>query len=121
MGTIDGKGPWACNRVGEPIAVAGALGQQVLAGGSIVLNADMDCELGFLPGPSHGNVLLHELGHVMNLGHVDDAREIMRPQGFALQQSLDYGPGDTLGFHALRGTPRHVWLRLKGQYRSGDR
>ena len=73
----------------------------------MLLNADMDCAVGYAPGASHGNVLLHELGHVMNLAHVDDAREIMRPQGYVAQAVLDYGPGDSMGLRMLSMTAAH--------------
>jgi hypothetical protein len=99
-----GKTPGVAIGWGGPTSTIDAMGQLVLSGGFVLLNADMDCEVGFLPGASHGNVLLHELGHAMNLGHVDDAREIMRPQGFTAQSVLDYGPGDTQGLHVLRDT-----------------
>lgn len=103
-----GKAPGTAVGWGGPFGTTGARGQQVLVGGFALLNADMDCEVGFLPGASHGNVLLHELGHVMNLSHVDDAREIMRPQGYTVQSALDYGPGDTQGLHVLRDAASRV-------------
>jgi hypothetical protein len=89
---------------GGPTAsfAAGLTTSKNLSGGFVLLNADMDYEVGFIPTMCHGKVLLHELGHVMNLGHVADRREIMYP---ALVDgdypSLDYGPGDSLGLRTL--------------------
>lgn len=46
-------------------------------------------------------VILHELGHLVGLGHVDDVAELMYPQ--AQRGVTDFGPGD-LGGLALLGT-----------------
>jgi hypothetical protein len=90
---------------GGPGAVLGnALAKTVLGGGFVLLNAEMSYQVGFLPGPSHGMVLLHELGHVMNLDHVADDREIMCTGNAPEQLELDYGPGDALGLRTLEVT-----------------
>jgi hypothetical protein len=43
-------------------------------------------------------ILLHELGHVVGLGHVDDARQLMNGDNVGL---LDFGPGDREGLARL--------------------
>jgi len=74
-----------------------------ISGSLAFLNADMDLPVAFSSGPSHGLVLLHELGHGINLGHVVDTREIMNtfvsPDLEAGE--LDYGPGDRLGMRVI--------------------
>jgi len=55
-----------------------------------------------LPGWAHpweqGPVLLHEIGHVMGLGHVDAYGEIMNETGGG---AVDLGPGDQEGLRLL--------------------
>jgi hypothetical protein len=87
-----------------PVA-GGAL--RVTAAG-IRLNADFidgrDPELAFFWMPlgwrayQWGPVFLHELGHVLGLGHVDDTRQLM---GYETTSAVTYGPGDLAGLHRL--------------------
>lgn len=90
--TIGWGGPQVEFRNGEPRVV----------GGVALLNAEMDADPSFGPGPTHGYVLLHELGHALNLGHVEDPREIMCPGEFAVNP-LDLGRGDRAGLQTLAG------------------
>jgi hypothetical protein len=72
--------------------------EDVYVSGWIALNADDPNLPGFdLPG-QQGPVLLHELGHLMGLGHVDVMGEIMHPSGGGV---VDLGPGDLEGLHQL--------------------
>lgn len=50
-------------------------------------------------------IVLHELGHLVGLGHVTDATQLMYPEG---QPGVtDFGAGDLAGLAALgRGTCR---------------
>lgn len=48
-------------------------------------------------------VLLHELGHLIGLAHVDDASELMHEYG---SRATDFGPGGLSGLAALRGSAR---------------
>jgi hypothetical protein len=43
-------------------------------------------------------VILHELGHLVGLGHVDDATQLMYP---VTGKVIDYAPGDLAGLAAL--------------------
>jgi hypothetical protein len=66
--------------------------------GWIALNADDPNPPGFdLPG-QQGPVLLHELGHLVGLGHVNDLTELMHPSGGNV---VDFGPGDLEGLRRL--------------------
>ncbi len=68
--------------------------------GVVVIDVDAQLSPGFTSGRSIGSVLMHELGHVMGLGHVDDSTQLMnpysRPNGPATPQA-----GDLAGLQAL--------------------
>jgi hypothetical protein len=70
----------------------------VYVSGWIALNADDPNPPGFdLPG-QQGPVILHELGHLMGLGHVNDLTELMHPSGGNV---VDFGDGDLEGLRRL--------------------
>lgn len=48
-------------------------------------------------------VVMHELGHVVGLNHVDDRAELMQPTGSA--NRTEWGPGDLEGLAALGSGP----------------
>jgi hypothetical protein len=75
--------------------------EDVYVSGWIALNADDPNLPGFdLPG-QQGPVILHELGHLMGLGHVHAVGEIMHPSGGGV---VDLGPGDLEGLRQLGAT-----------------
>lgn len=81
--------------------MAGGAGDaRVYRGGYVVLKPYLNLVPGFGPGRSEGNVLLHELGHLAGLDHVDDPGEQMAP-GVGPQAPADYGPGDRQGLYRL--------------------
>ncbi len=72
--------------------------EDVYVSGWIALNAEDPNQPGFdLPG-QQGPVILHELGHLMGLGHVKTAGEIMHPAGGGV---VDLGSGDLEGLRQL--------------------
>jgi hypothetical protein len=85
--------------VAVPVAVRDD-GQRVFVTGQVVLNADKT----LLPmfedrHASWGAVLLHELGHLVGLGHVDDPAQLMAPTpGFG---EVRFGAGDRAGLAAV--------------------
>lgn len=85
--------------VAVPVAVR-ADGQRVFVTGQVVLNADKT----LLPmfedrHASWGAVLLHEVGHLVGLDHVDDPAQLMAPTpGFG---EVVLGDGDRAGLEAV--------------------
>ncbi|MCY0725732.1 hypothetical protein OVW19_28745, partial [Klebsiella pneumoniae] len=47
-------------------------------------------------------ILLHELAHVVGLGHVDDTNELLHPSN---SSRIDFGPGDLEGLALLGSGP----------------
>jgi hypothetical protein len=82
-----------------PIAVPDRRGQGgSLVSGEVVMNTDHQLPAGFGPGLSEGEVLMHELGHVVGLGHVSDIGDAMYP---TVRGIAEYGPGDLAGLAAV--------------------
>jgi hypothetical protein len=50
--------------------------------------------------PANQALALHEVGHVLNLAHVDEADEIMQPDFLNIRSLTTYGPGDRAGLSA---------------------
>jgi hypothetical protein len=71
---------------------------QVFVSGWIAMNLRDENPPGFGFAGAQGPVLLHELGHVMGLGHVDRMGEIMEPSGGNV---ADFGPGDLEGLNQV--------------------
>ncbi|HEX9890040.1 MAG TPA: hypothetical protein VGA69_11215 [Nitriliruptorales bacterium] len=72
----------------------------VFVTGQVVFNADRTLSPGFITRQSHwGGTILHELGHLVGLDHVDDEAELMYPRpGLG---PPDFGPGDRAGLERL--------------------
>ena len=72
--------------------------------GRIVLEQEAFEEIGGRAGgrSQQRAVVLHELGHVLGLAHVDDRHEVMYEKGVRIS---DYGPGDLKGLKILGSGP----------------
>lgn len=92
LGSVIGLGG---NLVG---AIAGV--PQVLKG-SVVLDRNQlnAFRPGFGAGETQGALMLHELGHVMGLGHTDHPQQLMYPQ-LRDYRAARYGAGDLAGLRA---------------------
>ncbi|MGE0878625.1 MAG: matrixin family metalloprotease [Acidimicrobiia bacterium] len=64
--------------------------------GGVLLNASMRLGLDWTDG--WGPILLHELGHVMGLDHVNDPNQLMYP---SVARAVDYAAGDLAGLYEL--------------------
>jgi hypothetical protein len=66
--------------------------------GWVAINADDPNPPGFSFPGQQGPVILHELGHLMGLGHVRTRGELMHPAGGGV---VDFGPGDLEGLRQV--------------------
>jgi hypothetical protein len=89
--------------VGEGGSTAVSLGDgpQVLVSGTVSLDAG---QFPSIFGRRNGTaiaraIILHELGHLVGLGHVDDDRQLMYPETRA--DVLDFAAGDLTGLSAV--------------------
>jgi len=93
----------AGDTVGQAGSVAVALGKgtQVFVTGTVSLDAVRMPEiLSFSDGDETARaIVLHELGHLVGLGHVDDPEQLMYPE--ARREVPDLAPGDLTGLAAL--------------------
>lgn len=72
----------------------------VFVSGQVVFNRDRTLQSGFITRQSHwGGTILHELGHLAGLDHVDDEGELMYPRP-GLGPPF-FGPGDLAGLARL--------------------
>ncbi|HZT64902.1 MAG TPA: matrixin family metalloprotease [Acidimicrobiales bacterium] len=55
---------------------------------------------GFSSGVGEGHLLLHEVGHMMGLGHAANPADVMYPTN-TLSSATSYGPGDLAGLRQL--------------------
>lgn len=68
--------------------------------GSVVLRADTTLDHRFGAGQTYGNVLLHEIGHMVGLEHSGSNTDIMFPS-LDPEAPESWGPGDLAGLYAL--------------------
>lgn len=91
------RGDHLAAAVAAPLFPNGAPGE-VYVSGWVALNAEDPNAPGFDRIEEQGPVILHELGHVMGLGHVRVRGEIMHTAGGGV---VDLGPGDREGLRRL--------------------
>ena len=82
--------------VARPLAPPGGTAQFV--SGWVVINAADPNPTGWSSTNAQGPTVLHELGHIMGLDHVDSKAELMEPSGGYV---TDFGPGDLAGLEKL--------------------
>lgn len=70
----------------------------------VTLDATAKLPAGFGTGASTGSLLLHELGHAVNLAHVSDQRQTMYPSLTASTRPA-YQAGDLAGLAKLKALP----------------
>jgi hypothetical protein len=80
--------------------VAGRGGRPRIRNAFVVVDATRGLPGGFGEGETEGQVLLHELGHAMGLGHVEADAQIMRPELHDMKAAL-YGAGDLTALRRL--------------------
>ena len=74
---------------------------QAYVTGEVVFDRDLSLvRAGFGPGLTRGNLMLHELGHVAGLDHVQDRAQDMFPS-ISSQSPDGYGSGDRAGLAQL--------------------
>jgi hypothetical protein len=97
----------AGDTVGQAGSVAVSLGDgpRVFVTGTVSLDAGRMPEiLDFRDGVETARaIILHELGHLVGLGHVDDGQQLMYPE--ARRDVPDYAPGDLTGLAVLGAGP----------------
>jgi len=89
----------AANAVGAPFYVTGyhdATGPAWrIASGGVVIDSTLRLRSGYGWGITRGDLLLHELGHVMGLDHVAASSQMMHP--VMTRARARYGAGDLAG------------------------
>ena len=104
--TLTGVGRFAGRTSWLPLPAKTADGQRAVRIGKAVVAIDADQFLqhpwGYGPGPVTGDLILHELGHVVGLDHVSNPAQIMyggriSEATYATASYASYQPGDRQG------------------------
>lgn len=86
--------------LGGPIVLGSGDGRIEVVGGTAVLNSEMTCTHELDMWPNHALILLHEVGHALNLGHVSSKNEVMA-QGIWEHGLSAWGNGDRRGLQLV--------------------
>ncbi len=88
--------------------------------GRLILNARYDDDLrsGFGRGYTWGDVILHEFGHVLGLGHAKSGSQMMYPE--MTRRKARWGAGDLAGLRKL-GSARGCLDRVSGRVHGNER
>jgi len=81
------------------VAVRNSRGDLVYVTGTVTFNYEARLLNGFELGDSWGDVVLHELGHLLGLAHVEDTTQVMHPDVTGGEARL--GAGDLAGLRRL--------------------
>jgi hypothetical protein len=116
---FDGQG--AADAVGAPYVMTGykngdGTAAYKIAKGSVVIDSQFKVKGGFGTGLTRGDILLHELGHVMGLAHYSSSNEMMNP--IMTRGVARYGKGDLYGLE-LHGA--EMGCLLSGSSRTSGR
>ena len=85
-------------------ASSGYGGQSVIVSGFAYIDAEIDDEARMR------KVWLHEIGHLIGLGHVDDPDQVMKQWGEIPLQ--EYGPGDLEGLWHLGAEQGCIYIAV---------
>lgn len=96
---------------GEIVGEAGSVAVSLGDGPRVYLTGTVSLDAGTLPelltrrdGPALvRSIVLHELGHLAGLGHVEDAGQLLYPK--AQEKLIDYASGDLTGLSRLGSGP----------------
>lgn len=81
------------------LPVRNAAGRWVFVTGVVTFNSEARLLNGFELGDSWGDVVLHEIGHLLGLAHVEDTTQVMHPDVTGGEARL--GAGDLRGLELL--------------------
>jgi matrixin len=88
----EGGATWVSTGSGPSVYITGVV--------AVDASATRSVTAGFGSGVTMGDLLLHEIGHVVGLGHTQDTAQVMYPDILS-RPAAGYGPGDLAGLHRL--------------------
>ena len=74
---------------------------QVSVSGVLIVNVDAVAQRGFGEGNTWGRVFIHELGHLVGLGHVARSDQIMFPELAVQKGEAEFHAGDLAGLRLI--------------------